>query len=140
MSIYNCEECKFITENKRDYQRHIKTKKHQKNVGEIENSKYTINIPQIYHKYTTDIPQDDNIIYECDYCDAGFKHKSGKYRHQKNYCKSKKTSDENIILTQKVEYLEKEKTHLHIMTLTPLIVLEKEMQRMPLGISKVKKR
>ena len=45
MSIYNCEECKFITENKRDYQRHIKTKKHQKNVGEIENSKYTINIP-----------------------------------------------------------------------------------------------
>tara|TARA_R110000772_G_scaffold27679_1_gene70357 strand:+ start:161 stop:979 length:819 start_codon:yes stop_codon:yes gene_type:complete len=114
MSIHNCEECKFITENKRDYQRHIKTKKHQKNVGEIENSKYTINIPQIYHKYTTDIPQgitnipqDDNIIYECDYCDAGFKHKSGKYRHQKNYCKSKKTSDENIILTQKVEYLEK---------------------------------
>ena len=50
MSIHNCEECKFITENKRDYQRHIKTKKHQKNVGEIENSKYTINIPQIYHK------------------------------------------------------------------------------------------
>ena len=111
MPIYNCKECNIITEKKTDYEKHIKTKKHQKNTGKTEDVKYTSNIPQIYHKYTSNIPQgilnipqDNNIIYECDYCDAGFKHKSGKYRHQKNYCKAKKTSDDK---DKKIEHLEK---------------------------------
>ena len=114
MTIYTCEKCDFKTGLKTNLDRHKNTKKHQKNTGEMEHDKVSQNIPQIYHKYTSNIPQgisnipqDDNILYECDYCDASFKHKSGKYRHQKNYCKAKKTSEENIILTKKVEYLEK---------------------------------
>ena len=127
MSIHNCEECKFITENKRDYQRHIKTKKHQKNVGEIEDDKgirkVSAEYPKGIRKVSTEYPKGirkplDDVIYECEYCDATFKHNNNKYRHQKYRCKAKKTSDENVLLLQekdkqiqehskRVEYLEK---------------------------------
>ena len=121
MSIHNCEECKFITENKRDYQRHIKTKKHQKKTGEIEHTKRspktTICKPNEAICKPNEaickpsIQQCDNILYECDYCDVSFKHRQSKYKHQKYSCKAKKnqekTSEENIMLLQKVEYLEK---------------------------------
>ena len=39
MPIYNCEKCNFITENKYDYQRHVKTKKHLRNTGQLEDPK-----------------------------------------------------------------------------------------------------
>ena len=89
MSVYNCEKCNFITENKKDYCRHIKTKKHLKNTGELDNNEYTSNIPL----YTSDIPSDtiSEDMFECDFCNATFKHKSGKYRHQNNNCKVKKS-------------------------------------------------
>lgn len=82
MPIYKCEKCKFITENKKDYQKHLKTKKHLRNVGELDTN-------VIYPKYTQKIPFD--TIFECDFCNATFKHKSGKYRHQNNNCKVKKS-------------------------------------------------
>ena len=108
MPIYNCEKCCFITENNYNYQRHIKTKKHLKNVGEIKDAKK-------HHKDTTlsslchhndIIKTPDVILYECDYCDATFKHRQNKYRHQSQNCKAKKTSDENVILHQRIEHLE----------------------------------
>ena len=39
MTIYKCKECNFIEDNNFNYQKHLKTKKHQKNVGEIEHTK-----------------------------------------------------------------------------------------------------
>ena len=45
MPIYECEKCNFITENKKDYQKHLKTKKHMNNVGELDTN-------VIYPKYT----------------------------------------------------------------------------------------
>jgi uncharacterized C2H2 Zn-finger protein len=85
MPIYECEKCGFKTENKKDYQKHLKTKKHLKNVGELDNDEnlsYTPNIPFCA------ISED---MFECDFCNATFKHKSGKYRHQNQNCKVKKS-------------------------------------------------
>ena len=120
MPIYKCEKCCFITQNNYDYQRHIKTKKHLKNVGEIEHvKKYPkdTTLSSSCHPKDTTLSSSchdnvttklcDDVIYECEYCDATFKHNNNKYRHQKYRCKAKKTSDENVILHQKIEHLEK---------------------------------
>lgn len=111
MPIYKCEKCCFITENNYDYQRHIKTKKHLKNMGEIKDVKSIQKLSKRYPIVSTEYPKGiqkspDNVIYECEYCDATFKHNNNKYRHQKYRCKAKKTSDENIILHQRIEHLE----------------------------------
>ena len=119
MPIYNCEKCCFVTENNYDYQRHIKTKKHMKNSGEIKDAKsiqkisnkYPPSIQKVSNKYPISIQKPpDDVIYECEYCDATFKHNNNKYRHQKYRCKAKKTSDDKDLLLQEkdnqIEHLE----------------------------------
>jgi len=119
MPIYNCEKCCFVTENNYDYQRHIKTKKHLKNAGEIKDAKsiqkisnkYPPSIQKVSNKYPISIQKPpDDVIYECEYCDATFKHNNNKYRHQKYRCKAKKTSDDKDLLLQEkdnqIEHLE----------------------------------
>lgn len=122
MTIYNCEKCCFITENNYDYQKHIKTKKHLKNVGEIENvkryPKVTTLSSSCHPKVTTLSSSYDNIItkstdtvlYECDYCDATFKHRQNKYRHQSQNCKAK--INQTKIIEQMEERYEKRIEHL----------------------------
>ena len=116
MTIYNCEKCNFITENNYNYQKHINTKKHQKKTGEIENDKTNqkpIVIQPQDNRDTTEI-----VLYECDYCDASFKHTQSKYKHQKYRCKAKQSMDGKDLLLQekdkqieehskRVEHLEK---------------------------------
>jgi hypothetical protein len=91
MASYNCEKCNFVTENKKDFSRHIKTKKHQRNMGEIEVEKNNTKTTIIQHKTTQ-----ENVLYECDYCDSCFKHVQSKYRHQKYFCKAKRTQEQMI--------------------------------------------
>ena len=91
MTIYKCDKCNFIDENKTLYQRHINTVKHKRNVGEIENTKGIPKVSKEYHLGIPKVSQDatEIVLYECDYCDASFKHTNNKYRHQKNSCKAK---------------------------------------------------
>lgn len=109
MPIYNCEKCCFVTQNNYDYQRHLKTKKHLKNTGEIKDAKsHPKNIVLTSSCHHKDIVLSSEVVlYECDYCDATFKHRQNKYRHQSQNCKAKKTSDENIMLHRRIENLEK---------------------------------
>ena len=105
MTIYKCDKCNFIDENKALYQRHINTKKHQKNMGEIENTK---GIP----KPIVMQPQDSQdateiVLYECDYCDASFRHTQSKYKHQKYRCKAKQSMDgKDLLLQEKDKQIE----------------------------------
>lgn len=105
MSIFKCKKCNFITENKRDYQRHINTVKHRRNMGEIENTK-GIPKPIIMQ------PQDSQdateiVLYECDYCDASFRHTQSKYKHQKYRCKAKQSMDgKDLLLKEKDKQIE----------------------------------
>ena len=123
MPIYKCEKCCFITQNNYDYQRHIKTKKHLKNVGEIEHvKKYpkdttlssschpkdTTLSSSCHDNVTTKLS--DVILYECEYCDATFKHRQNRYRHQTYNCKAKR--NQTKILEQMEERYEKRIEHL----------------------------
>ena len=108
MTIYKCDKCNVITENNYDFQKHLKTKKHLKNMGELDNNENTSDIPL----YTSNIPSDtiSEDMFECDFCNATFKHKSGKYRHQNNNCKVKK-SQIAIIEEMKSQMREQEVRH-----------------------------
>jgi hypothetical protein len=130
MTIYNCKECNFIDDNNFNYQKHLKTKKHLKNMGELENneiSQKTTNINQNEPGYT--ISQD---IYECDFCNATFKHMQSKYRHEKDRCKAKKSQ---ILLIEEIreQMREQEARHseemrelrMELMKITELALLSK---------------
>lgn len=112
MTIYECKKCKFITENNFNYERHIKTKKHQRNTGVIEQTKSIPKISIKYHSSITEQPKND-ILYECDYCDACFKHINNKYRHQKYNCKARKTQEmmlQNLEEKHRLELEQRDKT------------------------------
>ena len=104
MPIYKCEKCKFVTENNYDYQKHLKTKKHLRNVGELDNDE----INQKTTKNNQNIPSD--TMFECDFCNATFKHIQSKYRHEKDRCKVKK-SQIAIIEQMRSEMREQEERH-----------------------------
>ena len=99
---YYCEKCDFLTSNKKDFNRHIKTKKH---LGIKKNPK---NI--------------DGVDFECVFCDRHYMSKSALKKHQKkckkllNYVvetkakKTKKPQNDNLEeMKQKIKELEKEK-------------------------------
>ena len=107
MVLYSCEKCNITTDKKTDYEKHIQTKKHQRNVGVMQalktNQKPTGNQP--FRFLTNQKPsenQPDAIFYECDYCDDVFTHINSKYRHQKYRCKAKRLSeDKDRLLAEK---------------------------------------
>jgi len=105
MPVYKCEKCGIVTENNYDYQKHLKTKKHLNNVPELDNN--------VINQKTTDNTTYDNLpesTFECDFCNATFKHVQSKYRHQNNNCKVKK-SQMTIIEEMRCEMREQELRH-----------------------------
>ena len=93
MKEYKCLKCNFCSKLKSNYNRHLKTKKHQKNIeideGNIKkknkkDQKKTILGPFSEKKETILGPQKDHF---CPHCNKGFKYKTHLYRHQKHYCK-----------------------------------------------------
>ena len=99
MVLYTCCYCLFSSNQKNDYNRHLKTKKHNKNVSNNEtNMVMTTND----HKMTT-----KNLKYSCDFCDTSFSSKPHKRRHELHFCK-----ENNSIMSTKIKTLEKEKKKL----------------------------
>jgi hypothetical protein len=76
MSNYFCEACNFISTNKFDYSRHIKTQKHLRNIS-----------PHFYAKHT--IPE-----FICDICCREFKSRAGLWRHSKNCAEFREESSD----------------------------------------------
>jgi len=107
MPIYNCKECNIITEKKTDYEKHIKTKKHQKNTGKTEDVKSHPDVTVLTSlcNHSDTLMSSNNVLYECDYCDASFKHRQNKYRHQTYNCKAKKNQ---LVLIQQMKESHKE--------------------------------
>lgn len=68
MTFYSCKICNYYTELKSNYNRHIKTKIHNKKIQ--ENSK--------------------KEIFICKYCNRNFTHHQSMYRHIKYYCNNNK--------------------------------------------------
>ena len=79
---YYCEACKFICNNKKDYNRHLKTKKHERNTN-------------------NDIVEEIKNIHVCSICDKSYKTESGLWKHQQK-CKQKAKEKEKEHIYTKV--------------------------------------
>jgi len=76
MSLYICNTCKFSSNLVCNYKRHLKTKKHSKNILEpTTNNIVTIDMKNNYKKFT------------CEYCLNKFKTFASKRRHENHRCK-----------------------------------------------------
>ena len=127
MKEYKCIKCNFCSKLKSNYNRHLQTKKHQKNIeineGKIEKKnkkdhKKTILGPFSTTKETILGPQKDhfetNSDFFCKFCEKSFKNKTHLYRHQKHYCKVIKENNEEVEeLKTVIEENKKEKEKLY---------------------------
>ena len=93
MTIYKCDKYNVITENNYDFQKHLKTKKHLRNMGELDNNEINQKTTENNIKTTENNPSDtiSEDMFECDFCNSTFKHIQSKYRHEKDRCKVKKS-------------------------------------------------
>ena len=74
-TIYNCETCMFLTRNKKDYTRHLKSRKHLEN-----------------HP-TAPLPDTTTDTLHCAKCNKEFKSRSAMYTHNKK-CGSAAAAEE----------------------------------------------
>ena len=103
MPLYNCEQCNYATKYKADFTKHTKTKKHRRNIGEIN---------EIGEETPANIqnnPQNiqSNPKFSCDFCKKEFTLFTNKRRHEIHRCK-----DNTNLMTKKIYDLEKEKKKL----------------------------
>lgn len=86
--MHTCNICKYITSNKKDYNKHLMTSKH-------------INKSQILQNTTTDgtksLTNEINKKYNC-LCGKEYKHHSSLWTHKKTCSVIEKTSEENITI------------------------------------------
>ena len=77
LAIYNCQTCMFITKNKKDYERHLRSKKHQ--------DSSLCKIPVIEHKDTNqkDTYIDNDGVPMCPNCKKVYKSRTSIYTHMK---------------------------------------------------------
>ena len=91
--MFECSHCKYTTNRKQNYVRHLKSKKHMSNLvlsQELSES-YPAKIQdEDYESMATDI---DSLPFVCKYCDKRFKYKSGVSRHIKYRCKLNNDED-----------------------------------------------
>jgi len=82
MVVYECTCCVFVTSLRKNYESHLKTKKH---LARIQISpKVVQNVVQI---------SPDSNTFPCEYCGQRFKHKSSIYKHIKYTCTKSKDED-----------------------------------------------
>ena len=74
-----CEKCDFKCLYKKDFQRHIETKKHKNTENTTENNEFYLKKPK--------------LKYKCENCDKIYSDRAGLWRHKK-----KCSNDENIII------------------------------------------
>jgi hypothetical protein len=103
---FNCNICNYEARDKSNYNKHIRSKKHQKkSISVVEN------IPQIYPEYSPNIAQMLSVKVPgffphkklCEFCRKSFAHPSSYYRHRKKKCTNIYT-DVDILKNQLAEY------------------------------------
>lgn len=82
---YNCELCNYQTQDRRNFFRHQKSKKHIKNFNTKNNKKVLVNTP-----------------VKCEICSTEFKYKNNYYRHRKICI----TKEKDNIIKQKNQEIE----------------------------------
>ena len=94
--IYNCETCMFLTRNKKDYTRHLKSRKH------LENHPCQVT-DATDATGATDVT--DATPLHCAKCNKEFKSRSAMYTHNKK-CGSAAAAEEAAALTpEQIQYI-----------------------------------
>jgi division protein CdvB (Snf7/Vps24/ESCRT-III family) len=104
MNKYFCSHCVYDAKVKGNYEKHLKTKKHQKKLVEISQKLAEISpklAENILNKKVKKIPQQNVQTYlsnpikilQCKYCNKIFKHHSSLSKHVKYTCKNNKDED-----------------------------------------------
>jgi len=117
MPLYTCETCNYKSSLKGNYVRHNKSKKHRRNIGEInelgeELTPKTQKDPEKTRKDPEKTQKDpektqSNPTFSCDFCYSTFSSYAHKRRHELHRCK------ENVSVKDlKIRTLEKEKKKL----------------------------
>ena len=132
MPTYVCQACNFSTDLKNNYQRHLKTKKHNKlcdsngnksivngkkeyeftpkpaKIGGIY-SEFTPNSAKIGGVKSQNIPKVEKKIYVCEYCSKEFSRKDILKRHIEKRCQKIKNLDYKQLFYEMKNELQKEK-------------------------------
>jgi hypothetical protein len=119
MSSYNCDVCKFSTNLKSNYERHLKTSKHKKRIIEndknslLKNQKRIKNPPKPSKTLQNSLqnPPTNDKVYGCKFCGKVFSRKDNLRRHIENRCKSasENVNYKKMFLEMKNELLKEKK-------------------------------
>ena len=119
MPLYSCECCNYSTKQKNDYNRHLKTKKHQAKINNIGNNIVILggksqNEPKMSRLMSQNEPEKSQKcknVFKCIYCDEIFKTKANKRRHELHRCKENPALIDRLLLLKdkKIKLLELEK-------------------------------
>jgi hypothetical protein len=94
MNIFECKICGFGTLLRPNFNRHLKTEKHKRNVPAI--------------KIAEENPKKEYDGFQCDFCDKTFSHSPSMYRHMKHRCpKNQETDVQKMVRAMKLQ----QKTH-----------------------------
>ena len=117
MVLYSCESCKFSTNLKSNYKRHLKTTKHLDNIeNNVISMVKTQKDPEKTQKdpektqkdpQKTQFESTDEDKFYCDFCFVTFSSFAHKRRHELHRCKKN-----NSIIKSKINTLEKDKKEL----------------------------
>lgn len=94
MTIFECKECGFGTLLRPNFNRHLKTEKHKRNVPAI--------------KIAEENPKKEYDGFQCEFCDKTFSHSPSMYRHVNYRCpKNQETDVQKMVRAMKLQ----QKTH-----------------------------
>tara|TARA_E500000178_G_C16989085_1_gene739874 strand:+ start:293 stop:1162 length:870 start_codon:yes stop_codon:yes gene_type:complete len=122
MTPYFCSHCNYKTSNKSNFNKHLNTQKHFKNLktcskvsydplSSFEMTKKTTNDHKMTKKTTNDHKMTINHskLLSCIYCNKTFSTKAHKRRHEIHYCKKKEDKMTEEMKLMDMKYKKKEK-------------------------------
>jgi len=126
MALYSCEICNYSSARKTNYERHLISDTHKRNYKTKSlycdtcdmyfpsNSQYIRHLQTSKHAirrlYNNNITTPTIDKYTCEYCEKGFKYKSGLSRHTQTCKKQDNDRDNSITISRVTDILEQQQT------------------------------
>jgi len=101
---YSCNDCSYSTDNKSNWNKHLKSNKHF--LKEYEKTNLKSNISLDNNKITIKYHSEEKLkSYICKYCDFSTSYRPSLYRHQNNCYKDKLDKKDNEIKDLTIDHL-----------------------------------